>query len=111
MDNKDPLGAAITQLRPPTPERNAQGIAGCLAAGILSGTSPKHQYQDLSHLHLHWWDILLINIAVGKRIILIDCNKIFIINTIHIDDGWIVLRLSSISYIMCMKESVVQRGS
>jgi hypothetical protein len=46
-------GPAITQLRPPPPKRNAQDLAGYLAAIIVSDTSPKHQHQDLPHLHLH----------------------------------------------------------
>ena len=56
-------------------------------------------------------DILLINITVAKCIILINHNRIFIIYTIHIDDGQIVLCLSYYSYTMCTKESVVWRGS
>jgi hypothetical protein len=50
-------------------------------------------------------------VQAGQPIIIINHNKIFIINTIYIENGWIVLCLSSYSYTMCTKESVVQRGS
>ena len=95
-----------------SPERNAEDLAGNLAAGKVSDTSPKYQHQDLPpHLHLQQWGHPCHQHCHGKRIIIIDHNKVFIINTIHIDDGRIVLRLSSYCFTMCTKESVIQRES